>query len=190
MDGRERYGYRFSKQRVTVVKGSLPCGDYGVRRDGDVLAVVERKSLEDLARSLVDGRMAGQLSELATVGRAAVVVEERYSRLFTLPYVQPGFVVDLLARVQVRWPSVPIFFAETRPLAQEWTYRFLAAAAAESVADERVVRRLKALFEPGVLAPPPPSAGEVRAWAVAQGLEVSDRGRISSDVLAAYEARS
>lgn len=31
-----------------------------------------------------------------------MVVEERYSRLLTLPYVAPGFVADLLARVQVR----------------------------------------------------------------------------------------
>lgn len=188
VDGRERYGYRFSSQRATPVKGSLPCGDYGVRREGALLAVVERKSLEDLARGLVDGRLAGQLSELATVPRAAVVVEERYSRLFTLPYVKPGFVADLLARVQVRWPGVPVFFAETRPLAEEWTYRFLAAAAAESVADDRVVRRLEALVEPAPLAPRKATPGEIRAWAEAQGLPVSDRGRIRAAVVAAYEA--
>ena len=97
-----------------------------------LVAAVERKSLEDLARSLVDGRLPAQLAELATLPHAAVVVEERYSRLFTLPFVKPGFVADLLARVQVRWPTVPVFFAETRPLAEEWTYRFLAAAVSES----------------------------------------------------------
>ena len=32
-----------------------------------------------------------------------------------------------LAEAQVRNPSVPIVFAETRPLAEDWTYRFLAA---------------------------------------------------------------
>lgn len=190
VDGRERYAYRFSAQRATAVKGTLPCGDYGVRRDGRVLAVVERKSLEDLAHSLVDGRLAGQLSELATVGRAAVVVEERYSKLFSLPFVKPGFVADLLARVQVRWPTVPIFFAETRPLAEEWTYRYLAAAAAESVADERVVLRLEGLVESGPLAPAPPTNGEIRAWAVEQGMPVSDRGRIRAEVVAAYARRT
>jgi hypothetical protein len=187
VDGRERYPYRFSAQQATAVRGSLPCGDYGVRRDGAVLAVVERKSLEDLARSLVDGRLAAQLGELASVPRAAVVVEERYSRLFTLPYVKPGFVADLLARVQVRWSSVPVFFAETRPLAQEWTYRFLAAAAAEQVADARVAQRLADLVEPAPLAPAPPTAGAVRRWALEAGLPVSDRGRIRADVLAAFE---
>jgi hypothetical protein len=33
-----------------------------------------------------------------------------------------------LAELQVRWPTIPIVFCETRPLAEEWTYRYLAAA--------------------------------------------------------------
>lgn len=187
VDSHERYPYRFAHQQASAVRGSLPCGDYGVRGDDAFLAVVERKSLEDLARSLVDGRLAGQLAELATVPRAAVVVEERYSRIFTLPYVKPGFVADLLARVQVRWPSVPVFFAETRPLAEEWTFRFLGAALSESVADERVEERLADLVEVGALAPAPPAAARIREWAVQQGMSISSKGRIPAPVLQAYE---
>ncbi len=71
--------------------------------------------------------------------------------------------VDLLARVQVGWPSVPVFFAETRPLAQEWTYRFLAAAVAESVGDDRVVRRLADLVEAAPLERAPARPAQVRA---------------------------
>ena len=188
VDSGERYPYRFTKQQADAVRGALRCGDYGVKRDGELVATVERKSLEDLARSLVDARMAAQLAELATVPHAAVVVEERYSRLFTLPFVKPGFVADLLARVQVRWPTVPVFFAETRPLAEEWTYRFLAAAVSESVADERVEQRLSDLVVAGELAPAAPTAAQVRAWAGRQGIEVSDRGRVPRSVLVAYEA--
>ena len=188
VDGRERYAYRFATQQATTVPGSLPCGDYGVRREDAVVAVVERKSLEDLARSLVDGRMAAQLAELASVPRAAVVVEERYSRIFTLPYVKPGFVADLLARVQVRWPGVPIFFAETRPLAEEYTYRFLAAAVAEQVADARVAERLATLVEPQPLAPAPPRPADVRRWAQHNGVHVAAAGRVPATVVAAYEA--
>jgi hypothetical protein len=188
VDGRERYPYRFASQQATAARGSLPCGDYGVRRGEAVAAVVERKSLEDLARSLVDGRLAAQVAELASVPRAAVVVEERYSRIFTLPYVKPGFVADLLARVQVRWPTVPVFFAETRPLAEEWTYRFLAAAVAEQVADARVAERLAALVEPEPLAPAPPRAADVRRWALQNGVQVAAAGRVPATVIAAYEA--
>ena len=57
-----------------------------------------------------------------------MVVEERYSEVFRLTFVRPAVVADALAECQVRWPSVPIVFCETRKLAQEWTYRFLAAA--------------------------------------------------------------
>ena len=186
VDSGERYPYRFASQRVEPVRGKLACGDYGVRRNDQWLGIVERKSLEDLARSLVDGRLPGQLAELATVRRAAVVVEERYSRLFTLGYVAPGFVADLLARVQVRWPSVPVFFAETRPLAEEWTYRFLAAAVSESIADLRVQQRLEDLVSAGELAPAPPTPAEVRAWAGEQGLVVAAKGRVPAAVTAAY----
>jgi hypothetical protein len=57
-----------------------------------------------------------------------VVVEDRYSAIFKLSRVRPRVVADGIAELQVRYPSVPIVFCETRQLAQEWTYRFLGAA--------------------------------------------------------------
>ena len=41
----------------------------------------------------------------------------------------------MLAALTVRYPTVPITFCETRPLAEEWTYRFLGAALAHARAD-------------------------------------------------------
>ena len=35
---------------------------------------------------------------------------------------------DLVAAVQVRYPGVPVVFCDSRKLAEEWAYRFLAAA--------------------------------------------------------------
>jgi hypothetical protein len=72
---------------------------------------------------------------MATLPRAAVVVEDRYSNLFKLEHTQPGFVTELLAALTVRYPTVPIHFAETRPLAEEWTYRYLGAALAYAHAE-------------------------------------------------------
>lgn len=187
VDGRERYAYRFAGQQARTVKGSLPCGDYGVKLDGKLLAVVERKSLEDLARSLVDGRMGAQVSELAAVPHAAVVVEERWSKVFALTYVKPSFVADLLARVQVRWPQVPIFFAETRPLAEEWTFRFLGAAVAEAVGQSRTAERLAALVPAPPLPAAAPTAAMLRAWAASQGFTVSAKGRVPNEVRAAWD---
>ena len=42
-----------------------------------------------------------------------------------------AWLADVLARLQVRYPEVPIVFADSRRFAEEWTYRFLAAALAD-----------------------------------------------------------
>jgi hypothetical protein len=128
IDTREHYPYRFAKQQTSTRRQALPAGDYGVELDGEVVALVERKSIVDLASRLVDGSLPFAMAELATVSRAAIVVEQRYGELFKLPRVRSGFVPDLLAAVQVRYPTVPVMFCDSRPLAEEWTYRFLAAA--------------------------------------------------------------
>ena len=144
VDTRERYAYRFDRQQATTVKQALPCGDYGVRRDGELVAVVERKSLADLAGSLMDGSLRHALGQLASLPRAAVVVEDRYSQVFKLRHLRPAAVADGLAEMQVRWPEVPIVFAESRQLAEEWTYRYLGAAVAWKADEAALEGRLKA----------------------------------------------
>jgi hypothetical protein len=137
VDTRERYPYRFAKHAaVTTVRVALPVGDYAVRTGEGLIAAVERKTMADLAKSLVDGSIAFQMAELATLPVAAVVVEGRYSDLFKVQRVQPGWLPEVLARLQVRYRDVPLVFAETRPLAEEWTYRFLAAGLREHSVDE------------------------------------------------------
>jgi hypothetical protein len=130
VDTRERYPYRFAHQQATTERRALPVGDYGIAHHDELVAVVERKSLADLTRRLVDGQLAYALADMATLPRAAVVVEDRYPNLFKLEHTQPGFVAEMLAAPTVRYPTVPINFCETRPLAEEWTYRFLGAALA------------------------------------------------------------
>jgi hypothetical protein len=128
VDTRERYPYKFTQQQTETRRHALPSGDYGVEVDGEIVAAVERKTVADLSGRLVDGSFTYALAELATLPRAAVVVEDRYSDLFKNEHVAAGFLAELLASVQVRYPSVPIVFCETRSLAEEWTYRFLGAA--------------------------------------------------------------
>jgi hypothetical protein len=132
VDTRERYPYRFARQQAAVERAALPAGDYAVRGpDGAIAAAVERKGLSDLAVSLNGGTIAFELAKLAELPRAAVVVEERYSSLLKLPRVPAGYLADMLARVQVRYPEIPIVFLETRALAEEWTFRWLGAALAD-----------------------------------------------------------
>jgi len=128
VDTRERYPYRFAGRAVECERHALRVGDYAVRARDELIAAVERKTLEDFTKSLVDGALGYALAELATLPAAAVVVEERYGALLKDEHVQPGWLLELVARLQVRYPAVPIVFADSRKLAEEWTYRFLAAA--------------------------------------------------------------
>lgn len=192
VDTRERYPYTFGPQHVSTLRHALPAGDYGVRLGEEIVGVVERKSLEDLTSSLMGGTLRYLMGDLATVPRAAVVVEERYSKLFDLTHVRPAAVLDALAELQVRWSEVPVMFCQTRKLAQEWTYRYLAAV--RHWAETEHV--LTGAVRHGGTRPPAlkliadteePTPAQIRAWAQEQGLAVSDRGRIPAHVLQAWD---
>ena len=72
--------------------------------------------------------------------------------------------------------AVPIVFCETRQLAEEWTYRFLAAAHAWAITEHPALQRIspdnpvEATDLDEAPAAPEPSTAEVRAWARGIGL--------------------
>lgn len=134
VDSREKYGWRFAGRLVTVERRALPGGDYGAVVDGRVVAVVERKTLANLATSLSDGILAFQMQRLAEVGRSAIVVEGDYPDLFRTQPGRGSWLADMLGRLTVRYPDVPIVFAGSRKFAEEWAYRFFSAAVADSAA--------------------------------------------------------
>ncbi|HET9873483.1 MAG TPA: ERCC4 domain-containing protein [Propionibacteriaceae bacterium] len=188
VDTREQYPYRFTRQQTRTERRALPCGDYGVVSGGRLVAAVERKSLSDLVASLTSGKLRFALGELAGLPRAAVVIEERYSRVFELERVRPALVADGLAELQVRWPAVPIVFCETRQLAEEWTYRYLAAALAWAATEGQLEDRLGRELDETAAAPagPLPGTKELRGWARSAGLDVPDRGRLRPEILVAW----
>jgi ERCC4 domain len=99
------------------VRQALPAGDYGVADDsGELIAVVERKSLADLVATVTNGKLRFAIAALAALPRAAVVVEDRYSAIFKLTRVRPRVVADGIAELQVRYPTIPIVFCETASL--------------------------------------------------------------------------
>jgi hypothetical protein len=87
----------------------------------------------------------------------------------------------------------PSVFCETRPLAEEWTYRFLAAAHAWASTEIASAGRLAPSAAAAAttelaqaLDAPEPSTAEVRAWARATGLAVPDRGKLRPEVWDAW----
>lgn len=191
IDSGEKYPYRFSGQQATTVRKRLPCGDYAVQVDGSLVAAVERKTINDLISSMISGRMKFLMAELATLARAAVVVEEGYSKIFKHPYVTGSAAAEQLAELQAQFPAVPIVFCESRPLAEEWTYRWLGAcqyeleiAAGTSTLEESFSRAIDAY----ATAPPvQPKPAEIRNWARRVGLDVPSQGRIPSRIRAAWD---
>jgi hypothetical protein len=188
VDTGEKYPYAFGHQQAATRRRRLAAGDYAVELDGVVVAAVERKTLEDLAGSLLSGRLTYALSDLSALPRAALVVEDRYSRMFKLPHASGARLAEALAEAQARFPTVPVVFCESRPLAQEWTYRWLGACLTELSAVGSTAE-LEDSFAPGGQVPAaPPSSAEIRAWARSEGLDVSDRGRIPTAVVRAFSA--
>ncbi len=147
IDSQEKYAWNFSKQQATTAKKALRVGDYAVEVNGQVVACVERKSLDDLVSTLIGGRLRSLMSALADVPNAALVIEDRWSSVFKVERVRPAVIADDLASAQVRYPNVPIVFCENRALAQEWTYRFLGAARLHHVSEEAAIERTEQLRE-------------------------------------------
>ena len=187
VDAHERYAFTFAAQQARTTRRGLTCGDYAVALDGRIAAAVERKSIGDLVSSLTSGRLRYQLGELATLPRAAVVVEDRYSQIFALRHQRPGEIADGLAELQIRWPTVPIVYCDNRKLAEEWTYRYLAAAHAWALEEPAASARAGgADAPPAGPAAPVPATRELREWARGRGLAVSDRGRLKPEILQAW----
>jgi len=187
VDAHERYPYSFTGQQVRTVRRGLACGDYAITHSGQVIASVERKTMPDLISSLISGRLRYALGELATLPRAALVVEDRYSQIFAQDRVRPAQVADGLAELQVRWPTIPLVYCDTRKLAEEWTYRYLAAAHTWAQAELPALARIGLVDDAQHSSPAPqPSTREIRDWARTSGLVVSDRGRLRPEIIEAW----
>lgn len=198
VDVHERYAYGFRHQQASTRKAPLRAGDYAVTEGDEVIAAVERKSVEDLSGTLLSGRMTYLLADLAHLPRAAVVVEAGYSAVFKLTHATGSSVAEALAEAQARFPTVPIVFCDNRSLAQEWVYRWLGACrrehelAAATAGVEDTFAPGGPLPEPAPSIPRRRSTGEeatIRAWAREQGLEVSARGRVPGAIRRAWEQR-
>jgi hypothetical protein len=130
VDVGERYPWRFVRQRATTVRRRLPVGDYAIVREDVLVAVVERKTPSDLATSATAGRLGLLLADLEQARHAALVVEGRLSDAVKAAErggVRTGWLIDVVAALQASHPKVCWMFGETRPLAEDWAYRWLAA---------------------------------------------------------------
>jgi hypothetical protein len=162
VDAKERYPWRFSGKGATLVRRDLPVGDYAVVRDGRVVAAVERKTVADLATAAVAGKLGLVLAELERLPHAAIACEGRWSDLVKIAdraAKSQQWLLNVVAALQVAHARVTWHFAETPKIAQDWTYRWLAACA--KVDRERYQIPLleeRAIADPTLIAEPPAGA--------------------------------
>jgi len=126
IDKRERYPYKFGYAQIK--KQNLPVGDYALIKQGKIVAIAERKTLDNLLHEIsAYDIIKSKLYELATYQYKAVVFESPYSNFLNPKKIKPysaSFIADILADIIVGFSEIQFIFCENRKFAQEWLYRW------------------------------------------------------------------
>jgi hypothetical protein len=132
IDTAERYAWRFPSARVERRK--LAVGDYALLDGERLVAVVERKSFDNLLTDIASIQaLHQQLADLASHEHAALVIEAQYAD-FVNPKRLAGrwpavHLARVLAELSAMHATLPVIFAGNRKLANAWTQRFFEAVA-------------------------------------------------------------
>ncbi len=148
LDIRERCPFTFADRQATTRRERLKAGDYGPLVDGLLHATVERKSLVDLVTSLTTGKLTFHSPNW--LGFRAPRSSSKRATRRTSRSTASGPASWPTGSPNARSGSRPFRSPSARPrkLAQEWTYRFLAAAQVgllEEMVGDLAVRDLEAV---------------------------------------------
>lgn len=125
----ERYPWRFPG--IATERGPLPVGDYALVKGGNPVAVVERKTLDNLlAEFAVMQALHQHLAELASHEQHALVVEAPYADFLNpekVHHYNAAFCAKALAELYALHPDLRLVFCSNRKMANEWTRRYFAA---------------------------------------------------------------
>ncbi len=118
----EKYPWSFGSNRVE--RKRLPIGDYALLDDEGILAVIERKTFDNMLAEF--GRMTAfhnKLTELEAYRYSALVIEANYSDFLNpdkVKYYSPSFTQKAIAEIHAFHPSLSVVFAGNRKLAMQW----------------------------------------------------------------------
>lgn len=129
VDSTERYPWTFAGAEVT--RRRLPVGDYALIHDERPIAIVERKTLDNLLGDLAELKgLHQQLAELAAWPHAALVIEAQYADFGNPAKIgrwPASHLLRVLGELPALFPGVQCIFAGNRKLANVWTGRWFAA---------------------------------------------------------------
>lgn len=137
VDSAERYAWRFPGAETR--HRPLAAGDYALLDGERVLAVVERKSFDNLLTDVgAIQALHQQLADLASHDHPALVIEAQYRDFLDPARVRgrwpPAHLARVLAEIAALHPGLPVVYAGNRKLANIWVEKFFRAvrAGAES----------------------------------------------------------
>ncbi len=129
IDSMERYPWSFPG--ATARRRKLPVGDYALIHDERPLAIVERKTLENLLGDFAELKgLHQQLAELAAWPHAALVIEAQYADFGNPDRIgqwTAAHLLRVLGELPALFPNVQCVFAGNRKLANVWAQRWFAA---------------------------------------------------------------
>jgi hypothetical protein len=127
----ERYPWTFPGSQTSRAK--LAAGDYALMSGETVLAVVERKTLDNLLHDFgVMPIVHQRLLELATYEHNALVIEAPYEDFLNpakVHHFSASFCAAAIAELYAAHPRLKVVFCSNRKTANMWTASFFAAVA-------------------------------------------------------------
>ena len=125
----EKYPWRFPG--AITKRGAIPAGDYAIMDGDKILAVVERKTLDNLLADFgVMPVLHQRLAELGAQDNHALVVEAPYTDFLNpekVHHYNPSFCAKAIAELYALHPHLRIVFCANRKVANEWTRHFFTA---------------------------------------------------------------
>ena len=129
IDSNERYPWRF-RGSITE-RAPLPIGDYALKDGDNIIALVERKTLDNLLADFGTMPVLHQkLAELATYKNNAMVLEAPYADFLNptrVHHYTPGFCAKAIGELHVLHPNLRIIYCANRKVANEWTRHYFTA---------------------------------------------------------------
>jgi hypothetical protein len=152
IDSGERYPWRFPG--AVIRRRRLPAGDYALLAEERPIAVVERKSFDNLLGDFGALQALHHLLEdLASFESAALVIEAQYADFLDETRLNGRWpavhTARVLAELAALHPRLPIVFAGNRKLANVWCQRFFTACRTREQSPQlALVRETLAGYDP------------------------------------------
>jgi len=129
IDSTERYPWRFAG--IITERAPLPIGDYALMDGDNIVAVVERKTLDNLLADFGTMPVLHQrLAELATQQNHAMVIEAPYADFLNprkVHHYTAGFCARAIGELYALHPNLRIIFCANRKVANEWSRHYFTA---------------------------------------------------------------